>query len=291
MKSHSANNGRTARLRCRAWSNGRSFVVGLAAVVVSVCLTVQAQTVSEYQVKAAYLYNFAKYAEWPEQSLPSGTAPFVIGVFNGDDEFIDALNKTVAGKTAGSHPIVVKRVSLFEEMDFCQMIFLRASAGRKRTEAAVAELASASILLVGEDDNFLRQGGMINLVLKNGTIRFEINKGALDRARVRLGPSLLAAASGESGSSGDPVVSATPGEGRRLKVSTPPEYPDIAKRMNIKGAVQLELTVARDGTVKDVKIIGGHPILAESLAKAVRGWQYEPAAKESQVVVKVMFGQ
>lgn len=272
--------------RRRTW---RGFSFSVAVCVVCCLQAGKTQTVSEYAVKAAYLYNFAKYAEWPEQSLSSGTAPFVIGVFSGDDEFIDALKKTVAGKTAGTHPIVVKRVSLPEEMDFCQMIFLRATSGRKRTEDAIAVLATASVLLVGEEANFLRQGGMINLVLKNGTIRFEINKGALDRARVRLGPSLLAAVSGESGSSGEPAVSATPGEARRLKVSTPPEYPDIAKRMNIRGTVQLELTVARDGTVKDVKIIGGHPILTDAMVKSVRGWRYEPAPKESQVVVKFVF--
>jgi TonB family protein len=293
MRSYS-NDGEAARLRLGTPRTRRNGGVGLAAVMVCILATVQAQTASEYQVKAAYLYNFAKYAEWPEQSLPEGTAPFVIGVFSGDDEFIDALKKTVAEKTAGTHPIIVRRVSLPEQMDFCQMIFLRVTAGRKRTQDAITVLASSSILLVGEDDNFLPQGGMINLVLKNGAIRFEINKDALDRARIHLSPTLLAAAIGQRTSSPEPVsapLTSASGESRRLKFSTPPEYPELAKQMNITGAVQLELTVGRDGTVKDIRIIGGHPMLTDALVKAVKGWQYEPGLRESRVVVRFVFGR
>jgi protein TonB len=65
----------------------------------------------------------------------------------------------------------------------------------------------------------------------------------------------------------------------------------MAQRMNIRGTVQLELLVGRDGSVKDVRVMGGHPLLAEAGIKAVKEWRYEPGAKESQVVVKLVFGQ
>ena len=61
--------------------------------------------------------------------------------------------------------------------------------------------------------------------------------------------------------------------------------------MNIKGAVQVEASVRRDGSVKEVKVIGGHPLLADALVKAVRRWQYAPAAKDSVVIVRFVFGQ
>jgi TonB family protein len=267
----------------------------------------QAQTASEYQVKAAYLYNFAKSAEWPQQSQ-AGISTVVIGVVAGDDEFIDALTKMVTGRKIGNRAVAVKRVSSNEEMGFCQVIFFRSNAGRKRTESALAALTSASILLVGEDDGFLRQGGMINLVLRNGKIRFEINKDSLGRADIHLSPELMALADVERGSSGslaaasNPTASSNSGtpdspagpnnpETRRLKVGTQPEYPEIAQRMNIKGAVQLELWVGRDGSVKDVKVIGGHPLLAEAFVKVVRGWQYEPSTKESRLIVRYVFGE
>jgi len=296
MKPCKANDGGAAELRYRTRRTRRNCGAGLAALMVCVLTTVQAQTASEYQVKAAYLYNFAKGTEWPEHNLPNATSPLLIGVVGGDEEFIDALKQTVAGKSAGTHPIIVKRVNSDGEMDFCQLVFFRASAGRKRTESAISSLVSASIVLVGEDDTFLRLGGMINLVLKNGTVRFEINKDSIDRAAIHLSPTLLTAATGQRGPASEPTSArteapgmASSGDSRRLKVSTPPEYPELARRMNIRGAVQLELTVGRDGAVKDIRIIGGHPMLTDALVKSVRGWRYEPAPKESLIVVKFVF--
>jgi TonB family protein len=259
--------------------------IGLVIFILCGLYPAQAQNASEYAVKAAYLYNFAKSAEWPENSL-ANSAPLVIGVVAGDDEFIDTLRRTVAGRTAGMHAITIKRADSIADMDFCHMLFFRSSAGRKRTEAAIVALASASILLVGEDESFLRQGGMINLVLKNGTVRFEVDLAAVERANLHLSPELLALAFGTT----DPEPSkGTTEESRRLRVSTPPEYPELARKMSIKGVAQVELSVDRDGTVKGVKIIGGHPLLAEALVKAVMGWQYEPAAKDSRIVVRFVF--
>jgi TonB family protein len=265
-------------------------VVALGATVPAA--SGQSEGASEYAVKAAYLYNFAKSAQWPDQSL-SANAPLTIGVVGGDDEFVDTLVKTVAGRTAGAHPIAAKRVDLAEELDLCHLVFFRASAGHKRIQAAISDLHSSGVLLVGEDAEFLRQGGMINLVLKNGTVHFEIDRTALDGAGIKLGPALLALASPGHGSSAAPPseTATAAGESRKLKVGTPPQYPEIAQKMNIKGVVQVEATVRRDGSVKEVRVIGGHPLLADAMVKAVMGWRYEPAAKDSQVVVRFDFGQ
>jgi TonB family protein len=245
---------------------------------------------SEYQVKAAYLYNFAKSIEWPKDTLPANS-PLVIGVVGGDDEFVDTLIKTVAGRSAGDHAVAAKRADSVEELDHCHIVFFRSSAGHKRTEAALKALASASILLVGEDDGFLRQGGMINLVLKHGTVRFEVDQAFLDRANLRLSPELLALALGqpERSTSPSPSSSTNPPDSRRLKAGAPPEYPEIARKMNLTGVVQVEVSVRRDGTVEDVKVIGGHPVLADALVKAVERWRYEPAAQNSRLVVKFTF--
>lgn len=270
------------------------LALGMATLMAGATQAVaQAQNATEYQVKAAYLYNFAKSVEWPEQSLASG-APLAIGVVGGDDEFVDTVRKTVSGRAAGTHAITVKHADSVSELDLCQLIFFRSSAGHKRVQAAISALASAKLLLVGEDDGFLREGGMINLVLKNGTVRFEVDRAALDRAGLRLSPALLALANPGPGSSTSSAPGPAPtasGEARRLKVSSPPEYPEIARKMNIKGVVLVEAAVRRDGTIKEVRVLGGHPLLADALVKAVMGWQYEPAAKESQVVVKFVFGQ
>lgn len=247
----------------------------------------QAQSASEYQVKAAYLYDFAKSAGWPEPSLPRG-APLVIGVLAGDDEFIETLRKTVAGKNIGSHPIAVKRVDRPEGIGSYHLIFFRSSAGRERTEAAIARVATTSVLLVGEDDSFLQRGGMINLTLKSGKIRFKVDRVSLDRANIRLSPELLRLAlDNQERKPSDALLE----EPRRLTRTTSPEYPEIARRMKIKGAVQLEVSVRRDGTVKEARVVGGHPLLAAAVVKAVMGWRYEPAAKDSQVAVRFVFDQ
>jgi len=271
----------------------QSSACAVALVLLCGLCTGQTQTASEYSIKAAYLYNFAKSAEWPENNLPSG-APLVIGVVGGDEEFVDTLIKTVAGRTVGTHPIVAKRADSVEDLDLCQLVFFRASTGHKRVQAAISALLAANILLVGEDNEFLRQGGMINLILQNGTVRFEINRVSLDRAGLKLSPALLALAN-SGGSSSDSRAQGradpTGEEPRRLRVSSPPEYPEIAQKINLKGTVQVEATIRKDGTVKDVRIIGGHPVLAEALVKAVMGWRYEPAPKDSTLIVKFTFGQ
>src|SRR5271166_1792858 len=269
-------------------------IVAIAALSAGAAPTVgPTDGASEYQVKAAYLYNFIKSTEWPEQSWQND-APLVIEVVGGDEEFVDTVKRTVSGKTVGLRSITVKRADSIADLDLCHLVFFRSSAGRKRTETIISTLANAAILLVGEDNEFLRQGGMINLVLKNGTVRFELDRASLERAGLRLSPTLLALANPGRGSSNAPTIESAAvagGESRRLKVGTPPVYPEIAQKMNIKGTVQVEASVRRDGTVKEVKVIGGHPLLADALAKAVMGWQYEPAAKDSQVVVRFIFGQ
>lgn len=82
----------------------------------------------------------------------------------------------------------------------------------------------------------------------------------------------------------------TPDEGtRQLKVKVAPEYPELAKRMNMKGSVRLELLIAADGRVKDTKVLGGNPVLVQAAEDAARKWRYAPADAESKIIVKFDF--
>lgn len=256
------------------------------ALVLCAWSAVSGQQASESQVKAAYLYNFAKLAIWPDQSLPNAASPLIIGVLGGNDDFLDILNKTVGGRSAATHPVLVRRVTTDGELKLCHLVFIRSSAGRKRAQAAIASIRTASVLLVGEDDDFLHDGGMINLILIGGRVRFELDQVALDLAHMHLSPELAAASKTGAGTS-----TASAGESRRLKLGPPPEYPEIARKLNLRGAAQVELSVAPDGSVTDVRVIGGHPVLSDALVKAVKGWQYEPAGRESHVVVRFEFGK
>jgi len=76
---------------------------------------------------------------------------------------------------------------------------------------------------------------------------------------------------------------------RRAKSKVPPVYPDLARKMNITGTVKIQVVVAANGTVKDAKVLGGHPVLAGAALDAVRKWRFEPAAVESSGVVELKF--
>jgi TonB family protein len=254
----------------------------------------QQQNAVEDQVKAAYLLNFAKLAEWPHHALPDGPSPLVIGVSGAEDEFLNILKATVAGKNIGTHPLVVKPVSSDTEMKTCQIVFFRASQS-KQAQFAIEDLARASVLSVGEDDSFLRQGGMMNLVKDHGAVRFEVNSDALDRSEIHFSAKILALAKSGSGPS-HPPASKSPAEATRPTEATrqverrvAPEYPEIAARMKLEGTAQVEARVRPDGTVKEVRILGGHPVLADALAHAVRLWKFQPASKETVEVVKFSF--
>lgn len=78
---------------------------------------------------------------------------------------------------------------------------------------------------------------------------------------------------------------------RKLKSGQPPEYPELARQMNIKGMARVMVTITPDGIVKEVKEVGGHPLLIDALVRAVKKWKYEPAAKETIIEVKAEFGQ
>ena len=249
----------------------------------------QQPSASEDQVKAVYLLNFAKLAEWSQQALPDGLSRLVIGVSGGNEDFLTLLKATVAGKTVGTHPLVVKPVSSDQDMKSCQIVFFRGSEG-KHAQAVIESVAQAGVLFVGEDESFLRQGGMINLALDHGKVRFEVNSDALDRSEIHFSAKILSLAKSGSGPSPSTSPNSVPmGAPRRLDRSDLPEYPEIAARMKLTGTAQVQAVVKPDGTVKEVKILGGHPLLADALARAVKQWKYQPAAKETVEVVKFSF--
>ena len=76
---------------------------------------------------------------------------------------------------------------------------------------------------------------------------------------------------------------------RRTKSRVQPVYPDLARKMNLAGTVKVEVVVAPNGSVKDAKVVGGHPVLANAALEAVKKWRFEPAAMESSGVVDFKF--
>lgn len=238
------------------------------------------QSASEYELKAASLYQFARQTQWPAQVLPNATSTLSICVFKDDDEFTQALRSVVGDKKAGEHPVAIRHVRVPADLRLCHEVFFRGSMEEWRS--VLDDLRDAGALTVGEDDRFLASGGMINLSVVDGRIHVEVNAAALARSSVRYRERTL-----ELLASAEPAVEAK--GSRPLQFSSLPSFPDIARKMNIRGAVQLEAVVRPDGTVKQVKVLGGHPLLAETAARAVMQWRFRPEESESREVVRVTF--
>ena len=147
---------------------------------------------SEYQLKAAFLYNFAKFVEWPADALPQNTSPFVIGIL-GESPFNDDLEKTVAGKKISNHPISVVACSTAIEATNCHILFI-SSSEKTRLPEIFKSLLDSSILTVGETEQFTESGGMINFVREANKIRFQINDDAAKKSGLKISSKLLSLA-------------------------------------------------------------------------------------------------
>jgi hypothetical protein len=184
--------GKTGRImRCRV-----TRIIRLALTILLAAGWIQAADVqpSEYKLKAAFLYHFSQFVDWPAQSFSDRKSPFVVGVL-GKNPFGDDLGQTVQGKTVGSHVLVVKEFnSLAEATNNCQILFI-SSSEQSRFPEIFSRLAGANILTVGEADNFDEAGGMIHFVLEGTKIRFEINEAAATRANLKISAKLLSLAS------------------------------------------------------------------------------------------------
>src|SRR6185503_11482421 len=140
---------------------------------------VQAQSGNEYQVKAAFLYNFAKFVDWPPDAFGYSSAPLVIGVV-GDDRFGGALDQAINGKSIGGRALIVRRLKWGQDLRSCHILFI-SSSEQKRLPQIIQSLRGASVLTVGDMGQFNQQGGIINLILEANKVRFEINSRGADQ--------------------------------------------------------------------------------------------------------------
>jgi hypothetical protein len=151
-----------------------------------------AQSVDEYRIKAAFLYNFAKFVEWPAQAFKSPSDPIVIGVV-GKNPFGNALSEAVAGKTWGGRAFQVREVVDAPQAASCQIVFISASE-RKRLRLLLNWIRNSAVLTVGETDNFASEGGIINFKIDAGTVRLQINVEAARKQELHISAKLLSLA-------------------------------------------------------------------------------------------------
>ena len=147
---------------------------------------------TEYQLKAAFLFNFAKFVEWPPRAFAAATSPFVIGIL-GQNPFHEDLARTIKDKTIDDHPLVVTEFRSPAEATNCHLLFINA-AEKSRWPEVFRALNGSSVLTVSEADHFTESGGMINFVLKGTKIRFQINHDAAAKAGLKISSKLMSLA-------------------------------------------------------------------------------------------------
>jgi YfiR/HmsC-like len=164
-----------------------TLVAGLLLVPGS--LPAQTSIASEYQVKAAFLYNFGKFFDWPSTVMSGNAQPFTICVLGGD-AVTNELRPLVSGKSLGAHPVQVRQVHGVEEGRSCQILFITAAAAPQAMRS-LGSLAESSVLTVGEVPGFCNQQGILNFRMEADHIRFEINLKAAERAHLHPSSKLL----------------------------------------------------------------------------------------------------
>jgi YfiR/HmsC-like len=149
-----------------------------------------AQTAAEeYRVKAAFIFHFAQLVDWPAEK-PIGTDNSLVLCTLGEDPFQGMLEGTVAGKAIGNRILRIRHLGEPQEMQACQIVFL-GRAQSKRIPMLVANLHNAPVLTVGETAGFLDAGGMIDFLLEDNKLRFEVNLEAAESADLKIGSRLL----------------------------------------------------------------------------------------------------
>lgn len=147
---------------------------------------------AEYQLKAAFLFNFAKFIQWPSASFANPRSEFGICIL-GDDPFGKSIDDLLRGKTIGDHPVAVTRAKRLQDLAHCQIVFV-SSSEKKRVPQILADLNGSNTLAVGETEGFAASGGVIQFTIEEQRVRFIINVDAAQRAGLQISSKVLALA-------------------------------------------------------------------------------------------------
>src|SRR5512133_180711 len=143
---------------------------------------------NEHEVKTAYLYNFAKYVEWPQTALPRENTALTMCIAGKGP--LNEVIETLAGKTVRNRKLVIRQLSKSEDLNECQILFINTVMKPSLTHLLTAS-APRSILTISDIKGFAAAGGMIELVPVRDKIRFEINNRAAQNSGLRISSHLL----------------------------------------------------------------------------------------------------
>ena len=161
-----------------------------ATLLFCACFSRAQQAAPEYQFKAAYLYHFTQFTDWPAQAFSNPTSPFVVAVL-GENPFGDELAQAFRGKAINGHPATIRPMhSAAEAATNCHLLFISASE-KKALPEILSALRDSSVLTVGDTDTFTEAGGMIKFVWLDKKLQFQINIEAAKNAGLIIRAKLL----------------------------------------------------------------------------------------------------
>jgi hypothetical protein len=168
----------------------------IIAVILTLCVVfsgvwhaaAESSSVREYQVKAAFLFNFAKFVEWPDSAFSNENSPIIISVLGYDPfgESLDALKDRVVG----GRRFLIKRISSVEELGECHILFI-SSSERGNLSQILQMVKNKNILTVGDTKGFTQSGVIINIIPEESRLGFEINLDAAEHTHLKIGSQLL----------------------------------------------------------------------------------------------------
>ena len=148
------------------------------------------QTLSEYQIKAGFFFNFTRFVVWPESAFVTATSP-ILACVAGETPLTDLVTDVAVGKVVNGRAVSIKRVKVSDDLRRCNLLFISA-AEQRRTAEILASLNKANTLTVGETAGFAQAGGMINFSIQENKVKLELNLDATTRAGLKVNSKLIA---------------------------------------------------------------------------------------------------
>jgi hypothetical protein len=151
--------------------------------------TARGQAAIEYEVKAAYMYNFAKFVDWPTQVFDSPAQPIVFCML-GQTPLGPALSTALSGKVVDKRPLLFRQLTDSKEVSKCQVLFI-SSPDKQHLRQTLGDVKSLNVLTVGDAEDFTNEGGAVRFVLIADRVRLEFNLDAVEDAKLRVSAKLL----------------------------------------------------------------------------------------------------
>lgn len=149
-----------------------------------------AQQFTEYEVKAAYIFNFTKFIKWPDKAFDNNASPYVLGIY-GNDPFGEVLKNIILNRKSEDRKWIVKYYSKPEQIQKCHILFI-SDIKHSELKHVIDQVKTKPILTVGDKvDLFCEQGGIINFAAGSASKRFEINNTAASQAQLNISSKLL----------------------------------------------------------------------------------------------------